>query len=89
MQNLDLQKELTFEEVKHFFSKCDEYEISKHDEHGTLKINLKCTKSVEYDNEMKPTYIYHNIYTLVYQPTIQTLIRDIQSLGYRKHLECP
>lgn len=89
MQNLDLQKELTFEEVNHFFSKCSEYEISRHDEYGTIKINLKCLKQVDYDKDMNPQYTYHNISTLVYEPTIQTLIRDIENLGYRKHSECP
>lgn len=80
---------MAFEEVEHFFSECGEFEITKHDEVGTLKINLKCTKSVDYDDNMEPAYNYHDIYTLVYKPTIQTLIRTIENLGYRKHIECP
>jgi sporulation-control protein spo0M len=87
MQNLDLQKELTFEEVKHFFSKCDEYEVSQYDEHGAFKITLKVTMSVDYIG-VKPTYTYCSIATLVYEPTIQKLINAIEMLGYRAHLEC-
>lgn len=88
MQDLDLQKELTFDEVKHFFSKCDEYEVSKCDERGTFKITLKVTKLVDYDKRMNPKYTYHNIAISAHKPTIQTLIRDIESLGYLKHLQC-
>lgn len=83
IENLDLQKELSFEEVKHFFSKCDEYEISKHDDKGTFKISLKVLKDVDYGSEVnaEPIITYENISTLVYKPSIQTLIRDIHKLG--------
>jgi hypothetical protein len=95
INTLDLKKELTFEEVKHFFSQTAEYEVSEHDEHGTIKINLKVTSKVEYERDadgfmktpLVPNYEYVNIDTLVYKPTLQTLIRDIASLGYRNHLE--
>lgn len=80
MENLDLQKELSFEEVKHFFSKCDEFEISKHDDKGTFKINLKVEKEVSYRN-IEPIISYHNYSTLIYKPTIQKLIRSILKLG--------
>jgi len=85
MNNLDLQKELSFEEVQRFFSKCSEYEVSKNDD-NTIKLNLKFLKSVTYNPTTKEhTHEYHNIDTLLYRPTLQTLIRDINGLGYRSH----
>lgn len=69
----DLQKELSFEEVVHFFSQTNEFSVEKADEHGSIKLTLKC--------------LDEKIDTIMYKPTFQTLIRDIQSLGYRKHLE--
>jgi hypothetical protein len=83
MENLDLQKELSFEEVKHFFSKCGEFEISKHDDKGTFKINLKVEKEVNYSSDVNVELIIsnHNYSTLIYKPTIQKLIRAILKLG--------
>lgn len=85
--NLDLQKELTLEEIQHLFSKTDELTATQADEN--IKLNLRVTTKVEYlgPGISNPKYTYQDIDTLIYQPTIQTLIRDLMSLGYRKHLE--
>lgn len=89
MVKLNLLREMSFEEVKHFFSETDEYEVLRHGNPNTVKIRLRCVKSVTYNNRLEPTYIYHYIEMLVYRPTIQQLIRIIGSAGYSKHAECP
>jgi len=51
MQNpIDLEQELTFEEVKHFFSKNKEYIVEQ--EGANIKIHYNGEFSLEY----KPTY---------------------------------
>lgn len=66
LTDLDLKRVLSFEEVKHFFSKCNEYDVTKHDDFGNIKISM-------------PNY---GLKTIIYEPTMQTLIRDIYGLGY-------
>lgn len=92
MLNLDTQRLLSFEEVKHFFKDCNEFEITKEGTDGTIRINLKVTDTVDYEKDsrgniimpLKPRYTYKNYDTLVYQITVQTLIRHIVSLAYRE-----
>jgi len=88
IENLQLQKELSFEEVKHFFSYTDEYIVTQEPK-GVIKISLAVTKEVRFPNglDSEPEYDYVHLDTLILRPTIQTLIRQIESLGYRKHLE--
>ena len=82
---LDIDKELTFEEIKHLLSKTDEFSIKKQP-NKILKLTLKCTVSVGRSGN-KPIYEYAYLDTLIYKPTLQTLIRDISGLGWRKHSE--
>jgi len=84
MGKLDLQKELSFEEVEHFFSMCGEYTVTKNDSHGTIKIELKKTDTVDYDSNLKPSYTYKYTSLLIYHPTYQTLIRQIHTLGWNE-----
>ena len=68
---MDVQKELSLEEVENFFSICGEYKVEKLNDSGSIKLSY--TNGI--DGE---------IYTkLMYKPSIQTLIRDINSLGWR------
>lgn len=95
MTTINLNKELTIFEVQEFFSGCREFEVTQHDKNGTIRINLKVTDTVDYKCDSKgefitplePIYTYKNIDTLIYRPTVQTLIRDIVQLGYRQHAE--
>jgi len=84
MEKLDLQKELSFEEVEHFFSDCGEYTVTRNDSNGTLKIEFGKTDTVEYDSNLKPSYTYKYTSILTYKPTYQTLIRNIHILGWNE-----
>lgn len=88
IEDLELQEELTFEEVKHFFSYTQEYVVTQEPK-GVIKISLAVTKEVRFPNGLdgEPEYDYIHLDSLILRPTIQTLIRNIESLGYRKHLE--
>lgn len=69
-ENLDLEKDLSFEEVKHFFSKTGEFRV----------IDMKNdTMQIVCENDL------NQIKVTLYKPTYQTLIRDIFSLGWRQH----
>lgn len=50
MQNLDVEKELTLEEIQHFFSKNKEYVVEQEG------LNIKITYNEESILEYKPTY---------------------------------
>ena len=72
MKNFDLQAELTEEELRHFFSKTDEYKVEKIKE-STYKINYEAFNGIQE--------------RIIYKPTIQTLIRDIASAAYLEGYE--
>ena len=40
MNNLDIKKAMTLEEVKNFFSGCGEYKVEKADEYGLMEIHI-------------------------------------------------
>lgn len=85
MNTLELQKELTFEEVKHFFSKCNEYIIEESG--NNIKITLQITKDVTYDENFEPIFKYEYVDNLVYKPCYQTLIRTINNLASLANLK--
>lgn len=89
IENLELQKELSFEEVEHFFSFTKEFTVTKDPANGCVKIQLAVLKEVKFPNgiDNEPEYDYINLDTLIFRPTIQTLIRAIENLGYRKCAE--
>ncbi len=68
---MDVQKELTLEETQQFFSKCGEYTVEKFDDRGSITLIFNDSLT---DKECR---------TLIYRPTIQTLIRNISDLGWR------
>ena len=82
--NLDLQKTLTLEEIQHLFSMTDELSAKQVEEN--IEVSLRVTTKVEYQEAFKPIYTYEYIKALTYQPTLQTLIRQLISLGYRNHI---
>jgi hypothetical protein len=70
LKELDLKRELSFEEIKYFLSETEEFEVSKYDE-DTIKIALIFGGDIITD-------------ILMYKPTLQRLIRNLVSLGYDK-----
>jgi hypothetical protein len=64
MNNLDIKKAMTLEEVKNFFSGCGEYKVEKADEYGLMEIT--------YTNFGKKYSI------LAYVPNVPSLIRTIR-----------
>ena len=95
LKTLDLQKTLSFEEVEHLLSMTDEFTIAKTDKDEVYKLTLSVVATVTYpdalmlnaNSDAEPICTYHLLNKLLYKPTFQRLIRDIESLGYRKHCE--
>lgn len=83
MQNIDPLKILTYEEVKSFFSACEEYEVENMN--GCIKIKLKCIDNIECCTDGKQVYTYYYISLAVFEPTFQTLIRTITKLAHNHY----
>jgi hypothetical protein len=87
LENLELQKELSFEELTHFFEMTAEYTVKKHETmESTYVLSLEVTDVVKLVNDEIVTESVF-LTTNIYKPTMQRLIRNIGSLGYRKHCE--
>lgn len=64
---LDLKKELTLAELKHLFSHTHEYSVEQ---------TKPSTFKITFDGNSE------KLDTLIYKPTLQTLLRQIHSLSY-------
>lgn len=85
MNPFDLTRELSFEEVKQFFSKNSQYTVTLNEVNNPkcVVITLKWLQNFEVVDK-KEIYTYDSVSNTVYKPTIQSLITAIQSLGFIK-----
>ena len=85
MNPFDLTRELSFEEVKQFFSQNEEFIITPYKDNmpETMVITYKWLHAIEYvdGHEIKT---YDSFLQTIHNPTIQTLIDAIKSLSYMK-----
>ena len=78
-------KQLTFEEVKQFFLKNEDYTVTPYKDNmpETMVITYKWLHAIEYvdGHEIKT---YDSFLQTIHNPTIQTLIDAIKSLSHMK-----
>ena len=85
MNPFDLTRELSFEEVKQFFLKNEDYTVTPYKDNmpKTMVVTYKWLHAIEYadDREIKT---YDSSSQTIHNPTIQTLIDAIESLSHMK-----